>query len=382
MTTVTPKIFIKHLKTTEFDLNTISQGIGILDSDLNTAVQFLSYPSDVADDLNSVYEAISTVLDVLLLAELIPDVGEFIPEIRKPLKAFKELVNEVRKPVNKLAHAVKPYKDAVQKVEERVNKSLNWIDTAESNVTRFTTDFSNVYHCVNSLSSGTLKTNSETFLNEFVATANTAVVDVNDVMSLIISEGETIATALEDAAHILQKDVAPIRKAIRDFLSDFSPFFVALKAIQNGLDHKITVPDGIKITGPWYDPFDYHIHIEYFTFTVEEIIKGIDDIISAVEDLLIDAVKVFTGPLLDDLKKEFNKIAQEITIPGLSKLEGYLDRFSKDIINIEKSFQLVFTHLNKLSNSLQQYDTEVRKDFLGLVKKLEKIPCVQQLHLT
>ncbi len=373
---------ITDLNTTDADLSTISQGIGVLNSKLDSAVQCLSYPSELAGDLNELYSGITTVKEALTLVALIPDVGELVPEVKDAMTVLQTAVNTGRKPVNDFAADVSPYKDAAEKLQSKVNSAMNFVDSSDTDVQTFSTALQNVEKCVNSLPDGTAKTDAIGYLNTFGNTLNPEVSALNSVLGSVISNGNEIVTAVDNFEGTMKNDVVSVRKDLASFLSDFNPLFSALKSVDNILEQKITVPYGLKIQGPWYDPFDWHVKVEYFTFTVEEIINGIDDILEEVETLLIDAVKSLVGPLVTTVMDEFNKIKATLIagIPGLSSLSTAFDSIQSDVDAVTTNFSSVFKGLSTLSADLQNYETQLTANLTTLRKYLEGSPCVKLLE--
>lgn len=371
---------LSDLNTTIFDLSSVNQGINTIDYDLQNAISYISYPSEVSGDLNDLINGISALLDVLSIIELFPDASSIVSDLKKVLTPLKEALTDANQPVAKVADIVKPYKGAMQDLETKVNKIANYVGSTQTATSNFRTEFNNIYLCVNKLPESA-KSSSLQILENFSATAVKVVEPANTVLGDLLSDGGEVVTGLKSAGDILKNDVAPIGNSINSFTSEIGSLLAFATDLNSALNHKISVPYGIKVTGPWYEPWNDSVKLEYFTFTVQEIINGIDDIIEEVEDLLMDAVGEFLSPIIDKLKSLFSGIESVIlkSVPGLSDLSQYIDSFQNEVDQIIEPFSDLSTDVSNFVTEFSQFESQVRVAFNKLKTQLDG-PCVQAIQ--
>ncbi|WP_459210908.1 hypothetical protein [Aquimarina rhabdastrellae] len=366
--------FLNDLNTTVSDLTTIDQGINSLDYELNNAISYISYPSEISDDLSDLIDGITALSDALTILELVPDVGTFVGDLKKILKPLKDGITDANKPVKKVADIVKPYKDALEKMESKVSKIGDYVNSGETAASNFKTEFYNIYKCVQ-------KTSLVSVLEDFSKDADPYVKGANNVLNGLISTGATVSNGLADAGSILKDDVAPIGEAINTFTNDISPILAVAKDINSALNHKISVPYGIKVTGPWYEPWKDSVKVEYFTFTVQEILNGIEDIIEEVEDLLMDGVKEFLGSIFNKINSVFKDVEHylENSIPGLNDLEGVITKFENEIETVVTPFTELSSDISSFVVKFTSFENNVRVAFRKDIGELKGSSCVQAI---
>ena len=368
--------FLKDLNTTVSDLTTIDQGINSLDYELNNAISYISYPSKISNDLSELEDGITALSDALTILELVPDVGTVVGELKKILKPLKEGITEANKPVKKVAKIVKPYKNALEKVESKVSKIGDYVNSGETATSNFKTEFYNIYKCVQN-------TSMVSVLEDFSKKADTYVEGANSVLNGLISTGTTVSNGLADAGNILKEDVAPIGEAINAFTDSIKPILALSIELNSALNHKISVPYGFTVTahGPWYEPWKDTVKVEYFTFTVQEILNGIEDIIEEVENLLMDGVKEFLGSIFDKINNVFKDVEHylEKSIPGLSNLSGVITKFENEIGAVVTPFTELSSDISSFVVKFTSFENNVRAAFRKDIGKLKGSSCVQAI---
>lgn len=348
--------FESNLNTTQQDLSAINSDIMTLDSEVQTAERYLNYPKEVSDDLTELDNDLGTALDIMLVLEAVPGLDLGIPELRATVQELKNAVHPIRIEANHFENILKPYQNALQSFDRKLQTASRFVAQAKSDVQAFDIKFTTVNQCINAQPPSSAKTAAQSAVGHFVSAANPLVVKANNAMASALDSAQQVQGILQNIENEM-KSLVPVTQAINDVFAELKPLLAGLQEIQSALNHEITVTYGIKVKGPWDEPWKWHIKNTNFTFSVEEIFKGVNGVIKPVMDLLEKAANAFIDPILKSVHLNFNIK----NIPGLSQVEQVANAVEAKLDSIANAMPQLSNLLNELSPVLTSLQNEIAK---------------------
>ncbi len=354
-----------HLKTHMTDLisdiESLERELNTLKGDLDELIKLLSIPADILKDLKTLNKDLGTVDEILEVTSLL--MTEF-PEISEPLSALKQVIGQIREDLLTPAQdiltpfvktlnetVINPLKAAEKKV---ITPTLNAVKTVDEDITSDWDKIQSVYGIINNLPDSSCKTKAEQDFDAFCG-------GLDNYVSPIDTAIKTVKDAAENAVNTFSQELEPVLSALQDvkntieglsdtLQNDIDPL---LKPIKDALNTKIKLEVTIHtIFGS--------IHLKVGSFSINEILKDINKIISGIEHILHidDAKKWLEGKINQVIRGLMNKIEKSIekmvvkkfdfnaanAEALLSKFQGYLDKIG-----------------NEWSDAITQFEQEMQK---------------------
>lgn len=344
-------VLLARLEETQSDVDALRPHVVKLDNGLKSVVSALAEVKKVSDDLSELDDNLGTVSTVLLALQVVPVVGEPCGVAKTGVDEMKKGVHPVRTKANEFEARVKPVRDKISAVEKKVAAAIEKLDLLKAKAKELHDRAGTVYTCAQSKKLTAVTTAEDQFsagLNPGVAALNKAL-DAATAAAVAI-EGKL--ADIEDAA----KKLVDIGHPIDDVLSKLSGLSKALDPIRAALNQKITIPYSVKISGPWYAPWKWHVSTQNFTFSVQQILDGVNVGIKFVNDALMKAVR----GILNGLNLNLPKLPE---IPGLDALRAALDKalgpigsIGADLDALGAKLDAILAGLDALVDGLGRFD--------------------------
>lgn len=338
---------LHDLSTTENHTAQLESDVKKVDQDLKTIDQDLLISKKINTSLSDLNTALGEADQLLEVVSIIPEIGEEAAELRNVISTFKGPILEALTASNKLENVVGPVRNKIEQIAPKVKQ----VDTALLNTmneeNKLIAALGGATHCINSLPNGTVKDGLVGQLNKVSATVDPVVLGFDKLQT-------TLLNAINDAENQLKSmlslasSLTAISAHIDAVFTVLNPVISALKAVQNVLSHTIRVPYGgyPKMCKKWGVPYPCGWHTVYFSFSVEQILKGGLSVIGPVMDLLNKAMNAVLNPVLKALHLNINLPS----IPGLDKLNQLANELDAPFNSIENA-------INGLTADLNQFET-------------------------
>jgi uncharacterized protein Yka (UPF0111/DUF47 family) len=342
---------MRDLSATENHTSQLEHDVKTVDEDLKTIDKDLLISKKINTSLNDLNTALGEAEELLEVVSIIPEIGAEASEIKKMISTFKAPVSEALTSSNKLEGIVGPIRKKFEQIEPQVKKIDEALLNTMNAENKFIAVLGDATHCINSLPKGKVK-------QDLVDKLNTASVKIDPIVLDFDKVQTTLLTAISDAENKLKSilslsgSLTAISTQIDAAFSVLRPLISSLKAVKNALSHVIRVPYGgypkicYKHVLGVPIPYPCGWHTVYFSFSVEQIIKGGLSVLGPVMDLLNDAMNAFLKPLLNALHLNIHLPS----IPGL-------DNLSKLANDLAAPFNSVENALNDLIKDLNKFDT-------------------------
>jgi hypothetical protein len=328
MTDMTPtNNFIATLTQTPRLATQLGGNLSRLKQNIDTLIQYLSYPQRIADDLTKLYNALQTASDLLSVVSVIPEVGQAASAFKNSINLLKQEILPAKNAAVSLANRVKPFITALQKLDGILANGISASQKVATGSGSFLNTFTEVATCINSLPDSKSKQTAQDYLNQFSAKAQPGTETLNTGMSVMNS---TIDVLYNEMASIQQQlsPLASIENAINQVFSVLNPVISVMSELKNALmSIQIMIPIPYPHMVSLYDIFD-----SLGSF-IDWAMKPIQDLINQLLSALHISLPSIPG--LDNLLRinfnipnipDFTAPLQNIT-NLYNQLDGYIHMF-------------------------------------------------------
>ncbi len=263
---------------------------------------------------------------------------------------------------------VGPIRNAIGKVEPKIKQIDTILLKLMNAENQFISTLGGAIQCINSLPNSSIKSSLERELDDAAENIDPIVLKFDAQQVTILSAINKASEEAEDIKHLVM-GLASLQNQINAVMNVLNPLIASLNAVKNVLGHTIRVPYGgypkfctKKVLGlPVKYPCGWHT--VYFSFSVEQIIKGGLHVLGPVMDLLNKAMNAVLQPVLRALHLNIN-LPQ---IPGLS----ILNDLSNDLTSFEGE---IITPIDNLVNNLNEFKDAYNsvENFIGEIEKINK----------
>lgn len=339
------------LSTTENHTAQLENDVKIVDNDLKTLDQDLLISKKINTSLSDLNTALGEAVELLEVVSIIPEIGAEASEIKNVFSTFKVPVSDALSASNKLESIVGPIRTKIEQIEPKVKKVDSVLLTTMNEENKLIAALGGATHCINSLPSGEIKQGLVNQLNAMSEQIDPIVLDFDKVQTTILNAINEAEGKLKSVLN-LASTLSSISAHIDAVFNVLNPFISALKSVKNALSHTIRVPYGgyPKFCKKWGVPYPCGWHTVYFSFSVEEIIKGGLSVLGPVMDLLNKAMQAFLNPIL----KALHLNIKLPNIPGLDKIQQLANE-------LEAPFNSIESELVSLTGDLNQFETIISK---------------------
>lgn len=340
------------------DAGELQGHVGDLDDSLNSAISLLQNVKDVSDTLTRLDDSLGVISVVMTALKPVPYIGTVVGAVKPAVDTMKKGVHPVRSKANSLEKKVKPVREKLQKVEEQVAKAKSKLGELKNKSTAFKEKLEEIYDCNKKRSALAFLGAEDKFCAELDPSVR--VLDkVLDRANQLADDIDEKIKKVKDACQALVDIKKPLDD-VDDVLKDMSKVLNPIKA---ALKQKISVPYSVKVKvkvtkKKWWKIFtfwDWKWETTTFSFTIQQIMDGIDTGIGFVNDKLMDLAKA--------VLKKFNvDLPQLPKIPGLSQLEdkledvmGFIGNLEKDLSKFESNISSIFDKLEEFKDSIDKF---------------------------
>ncbi len=350
-----------HTAQLESDVKTVYQDLQTIDNDL-------AISQTINNDLKQLDSALNEAVELLEVVSIIPEIGSEASELKNVISAFKKPVDEALAVSNKVESVVGPIRNAIGKVEPKIKQIDTILLKLMNAENQFISTLGGAIQCINSLPNSSIKSSLERELDDAAENVDPIVLKFDAQQVTILSAISKASEEAEDIKHLVM-GLASLQNQINAVMNVLNPLIASLNAVKNVLGHTIRVPYGgypkfctKKVLGlPVKYPCGWHT--VYFSFSVEQIIKGGLHVLGPVMDLLNKAMNAVLQPVLRALHLNIN-LPQ---IPGLS----ILNDLSNDLTSFEGE---IITPIDNLMNDLNEFEDAYNsvENFIGEIEKINK----------
>ncbi len=308
---------------------------------MNKAIEVLEIPEEIADDLTNLHRLLATSSKVLTALSIVPSpVGPFVGRTKTVVDKLTTGVGKAKTVAVKFDRGVAKIRKPLRKTNEVVAKAAGHLAQFQGAVRDSRKVLDRVNRCLTS------KRLDKSVLDAFSA----GMLPIVEGLDQAFIEANNLVQQADDAVDRVGakcQELIPIEKAIDEVTDALGKLNVILDPIEDALSHKISITYGVKVKvkGKWYQPWKWKIKTRYkkFKFTVNQILRGVDAGIGAVNDLLMKAAKKLLKPLLGKVNLDFKLPG----IPGLDKLGAKLD----DITSLLNQYTNLTSQINRMFDS-------------------------------
>lgn len=327
MSDMTPtQTFISTLRQTPTLASNLKTNLQRIKGNLQQIITYLTYPKTVADDLTKLSTALNTTIDLLTVVSVVPEIGQAASAVKNVLRVLQQQVTPAKNAAVSLESKVKPVREALQNLAPLLDKAIQTADNISTTSASFLGKFIAVSDCVNSLPQGSVRTQSEQYLNDFSNRFQPAVQTLNTTLSTTNSTIDSFYSALQQLMNALSP-LQAISSAIKQFLSALQPLTNLLDELQNALRSiKITLPLPYPISVSLYDIFDNFK--EFIALAMKPIEALVDEILAALH------IQLPPIPGLSDL------INLRINLPSIPDLSAIIQALMDALAQLQIGFNL------------------------------------------
>lgn len=321
------------------ELKKLRDRFGAVSNQTGKAIGLLQTYIDLTENINKINKTMKTTALVLKPLGVVPYVGSILSSTATYIEQTREYV--VEKPAKKLKEiqvsTVNPLKAKLEKfkgVIDAVIAKFNKVDETLDYTDRFVRQ---IKDCVERKGDqaiyDTVEGNTKKINAEYVK-LNNALVDTNNT-----------ADGVENVLGNMFS-IEPIMKPVRDGMKSFQPVVNQVSSVtdkvEKALNKKITI----------------NYLVDKYTFTVMDILNGIDNLISKVQDMLMNEAKKLLNPLLKQLGIEFPEI------PGLAELQQEIEKYTA----YYEELQAKIAAVQKKVDVVTQIQEEIQATLLETMK--------------
>ncbi|CAM1358339.1 hypothetical protein TPENAI_10094 [Tenacibaculum litopenaei] len=352
------------VSTTEGNTAKLEADTKSLYNDLETIDNDLAVSKKINTALSDIDSALGEAIDLLEVVSVIPEIGAEAAELKDTLSAFKKPIDEALSASNDVEKVVSPVRNAIEKIAPKVQQVdkalLNLMNRENSLIAAL----GNAIQCIDSLPSSSVKTSLGNGLDAAAEKVDPIVLDF-DAVQIQLLNGINSAEAEAQKLVGMVSGLVSLQNQINAIMNVLNPLISELNEVKKVLSDTIRVPYGgypkvcykhvlgVKV------PYPCGWHTVYFSFSVDDILKGVD-VIKPVMDLLNKAMEKVLDPVLKALHLNINLPS----IPGLGVLNDLTSALNSFENSIEAPINALAADLSKIESvyaQLETYEQELDK---------------------
>jgi len=321
------KALIANLMLLDTNLGRAGGRLRQLEGALKDVGKALAISKRVSDDLTTLDQLLENTHDSLSVAMLTPQLRTPAKYTRRAVEQLKKRVHPVRIKANNVDKKIEPLRKKVSQLQDLVGQMITRLERMGALTNLNLETVKGTQACINAQPDGPAKDDLRKALETFARAENPPVAALNTALSAVLGE---VDKALGQAAALqaVTRSLDGVSTAIHRVMSQLSNINTVMGPIRSALRQRITVPYSIKVKvrkfkfPKFWETFE--IQTKNFTFTIEQIINGVNVGIKKIEDLLMQGAMKVLGPLLRPLDNALKKIT--LDIPGLAQVEDQLSQ--------------------------------------------------------
>jgi hypothetical protein len=339
------------LSAAEANTSRIESDVKALDSELQKIDTDLQASKRVNDSLHTLDDALTTASDLLDIVKIIPSICQGASTLKKTIDAYHVPITKAVKTSDAVEKVVKPIRDKIEEYEPKVAKADTVLLDTMNAENRLIDIVGSAQHCINSLPDSALKSKLDGALDTCSGKFDPIVTKIDAMQKIVLTNIEDAKTKA-DEIETWARNLIDLNVQISRVIDILSPLIDSLRAIADAFKQTIRVPCGgyPKICKKWGVPYVCGWHTVYFSFTIEQILNGINGVIKPVMDLLNEAMYAILNPLL----KKLNLSITLPAIPGLDVLDAILNQLPNVFNSIIATLDMLLGKLNDFSGFVQE----------------------------
>lgn len=348
-------ILLRDLVTTQKDIDALLPKITQLDTTIQNTINISNVSKDISENLSTLDDSLNATKAVLLAFSALPVVGSACSTAKTVVSTLQNSVHPVRVKANQFEAKVKPVRDKLQSLQEKVDKLIKTLKTLKTTANQMHDAVDSVNQCVISKDN---PNNLRQPLDSFSTSVDAGVQELNSVLESTIQLSEKIASVLKQLEDTLSF-IKTIGDDVNAVMNKLDVLNQMLKPINSALNHKIYITYSYKVkvkSSNWYKPWEWSWKKQSFSFTVQEIIDGIDTGFDELNDQFMKLAK----EALDSINVDFPKLP---SIPGLNQLNKKFDDLMTPLTQVigqinsfETQVDNIFERMQALEVSLSKFD--------------------------
>ena len=360
---------ILNLKTVYNSLETIKNDIIDFDKIIQQVISILEIPDNIEHELAKLDDLLFLVDKTLMAISIIPAIATPTKVIDQIVKDIKLIVHPQKVNVEKIDNKyIEPIRDKVEEFHNRIEHIINEIDNIDDKLLDSINKLEKIIVLI--------KDNHE-LLNTLLTICNECdpiIQTTNTILIVIIQSINQIKGQFNKIIQLCK--LKQINNDINVVISKLHFIDQMVKPVNKVLDEKITIPYSVKVKVQvpktkkvkdwksfwnfvWKEvtvwEWEWKVETQNFSFTVNQVLSGIDGIIEELEKEFEKEVNKIINPILKSVNLEI-KIP---SIPGLEQIEKELNSL-KDLVEInslnklEQDLEDFVKNINQLCNSLDK----------------------------
>ncbi|SEC36840.1 hypothetical protein SAMN04489761_2797 [Tenacibaculum sp. MAR_2009_124] len=349
------------VSTTESNTSKLEEDVKALDQELQIIDKDLTISKKINTTLSDLDSALNEAVELLEVVSIIPEIGAEASELKNVLSTFKEPIDEALSVSNKVEKVVGPIRNGIEKVEPKVAQLDQLLLKLMNAENQFVATLGSAIHCINALPESSIKSGLESQLDNASSKVDPTVLKFDSIQVQILNAINDAQEEAENVKHLVMGLVS-LQNQINAVMNVLNPLISQLNAVKSALSHTIRVPYGgyPKICHKWGVPYPCGWHTVYFSFSVEQIIRGGLSVIGPVMDLLNKAMRAVLNPILKALHLNIHLPS----IPGLSILSDLSEELSSFSDKVLQPIENLVNQINVFEgayNNIESFIQEVEK---------------------
>lgn len=348
------------LEVTEDHTAQIESGVEAIEKDLEELLDDLEISKTVNASLHRLDSSLTTTTQLLTVVSIIPQISTAASRLRTVITRFHPPIKKAVKESDAVEKIIRPIRDKIAKIEPRVEQADNALLEVMQTESQLLGALGGAYQCISTLPESTVRTTLEEQLETASGAMQPVVVKFDQAQVQFLKDVRT-ATRNVDKISSWARGLVNLNAEINRVLDTLQPLISTMRQISSALKKTIRVPYGgwPKMCKKWGIPYPCGWHTTYFSFTVQQILDGVEGVVGPVMDLLNKAVDAVLNPLL----KALNLNLKLPEIPGLKvltelkqKLKATYDSFDKGLQKLLGRMAVFKQFRNKLLKVLDEIE--------------------------
>ena len=340
---------------TEGHTTQIESDVKTIDKELVEIHENLEVSKKINNSLHTLETSLGTASELLFIVGIIPAISTEASVLKRTIDTFKEPIKGAVKESDAVEKIVNPIREKIEKIEPKVKKVDTVLLDTMNKENQFVDILGSAEHCINSLPDSVVKSKLEEQMEAASSTLDPMVLQFDSVQVTLLNSIEE-AKKQADQIKSWAQGLINLDVQINRVLDILSPLIKSLKPIAEAFKQTIRVPYGgypktcyKKVLGVKV-PYPCGWHTVYFSFTIKQILDGLNGIIKPVMDLLNKAMYAILNPLL----KALNLHITLPEIPGLSVLKELKERLTTIFDAVIGTLDDLLNRLNVFTDFLKQ----------------------------
>uniref|UniRef100_UPI004047F277 hypothetical protein n=3 Tax=Roseivirga sp. TaxID=1964215 RepID=UPI004047F277 len=349
------KKLIRDLDTTEVHTGQIEGYVVDVRTTLSNLHKDLDVSRKVNDSLHHLKSALDTSERLLTTVAIIPKIRTSANHLRASIEQFQKPVQSALKASDAVERLVKPMREYIEKAEPRLKK-LDEALIVTMNVENEMEDaLCSVVKCITTAPDSGTKESLKEQLEKFSGRVDPWVLEFDSAQVTIISYVEK-ARELSSRIQNWVSQLTSLNIEVNNLINLLQPLFASLRAIESAFRHVVRVPYGGHPDFCTEDilgvsvPYPCGWVTVYFSFSIEQLLNGVQGVAQPVLELLDSAMNAILDPLLSAL----NLHIELPTIPGLRIIEEMKLHLEGVIEEVKRNVEQVVEYLPRLTDFTEE----------------------------